>query len=201
MSKLAYLQTHFRDNGQGSPLTQGSRHGEAELPQPRDFSHMLWVFWLLGERGTPTPGLAGCPQDQCGHRLEGKALGVPNLRGWNLLSQSLGLAFMIKGQSLLDGKRSMLSSLRTCVQSLGPRWWEEKTDCQRLPSDLHTCALVHGLLSPHMPTKCGKKKRKAQRAEPLPDLERGFFQGHFLLLSGNHKDHISAPDPEPGSLP
>lgn len=128
------------------------------------------------------------------------------MRGWDLFSQSLGLAFMIKGQSLLDGKRNLLSSLRTHVQSLGPWWWEEKTDCQRLPSDLHTCSLAHGLLSPTCPLSMGEKKKekkKAQRAEPPPDLERGFppSQGHFLLLSGNHKDHISAPDPESGSLP
>lgn len=159
MSKLAYLQTHFRDSGQGSPLTAPGTERQS-FPSP---GILVICFGFSGcrELGTPTPGLAGCPQDQCGHRLEGKALGVPILRGWDLLSQSLGLAFMIKGQSLLDGKRSLLSSLRTRIQSLGPRWWEEKTDCQRLPSDLHTCTLVHGLLSPHMPTKCGKKKEKS----------------------------------------
>lgn len=58
----SYLQTHFRDNGQGAEGS-GSRHGvtEAEVSQPRDLSHIPWVFWLLGEPGPgSTPGLAGC---------------------------------------------------------------------------------------------------------------------------------------------
>lgn len=93
MSKLAYLQTHFRDNGQGSPLTQGSRHGEAELPQPRDFSHMLWVFWLLGERGTPHSRFGWLPPGPVWTQIRGEGLRCAQLERLEPTQPVLGSSF------------------------------------------------------------------------------------------------------------
>lgn len=92
--------------------------------------------------------------------IRGEGLRCARLERLEPTQPVLGSSFHDQRPGPVRWKRSVLSSLRTHVQALGPRWWEEKTDCQRLPSDLHTCTLVHGLLSPHMPTKCGKKKEK-----------------------------------------